>query len=230
MGELANADVLVDAAQFQLSEADEAELAEDRIAQRNVDVMRGWIDKPLTGKPRRVHFHFRRSPTALLGEDRVEAVVLKHNDGDGQDVLPAELVLRAVGYRGLGLDGVPFDPATGVIPNEQGRVLREGVASSGEYAVGWIKRGPTGVIGTNKSDAKETVSTLLADKAQLPNAPNRDPDAILNLLREREVAVVNWSGWIAIEAAEMALGQSGGRKRIKIADWAQLLAAAKSAE
>jgi ferredoxin--NADP+ reductase len=86
------------------------------------------------------------------------------------------------------------------------------------------------VIGTNKSDAKETVTTLLADAATLPKAPNRDPEAILRLLRERDVAVVDWPGWIAIEAAEMALGASDGRKRIKIADWAQLFAAAKSAE
>lgn len=230
MGELANADVLVDAAQFELTEADEAELAGDRIAQRNVDVMRGWIGRPLTGKPRRVHFHFRRSPTALLGADHVETVVLRHNDGSGEDLLPAELVLRAVGYRGLGLDGVPFDASHGVIPNDKGRVLRDGAASVGEYAVGWIKRGPTGVIGTNKSDAKETVTALLADAATLPKAPNRDPDAILNLLRERDVAIVDWPGWIAIEAAELALGASGGRKRIKISDWAQLFAAAKSAE
>jgi ferredoxin--NADP+ reductase len=231
MGELANADIVVDPAQLQLTETDEAELLEDRIAQRNVDVMRGWIDKPLIGKPRRVHFHFRRSPTALLGEDQVAAVVLKHNDAEGgEDVIPAELVLRAVGYRGIGLAGLPFDASTGVIPNEQGRVLRDGVASVGEYAVGWIKRGPTGVIGTNKSDAKETVTTLLADLAELPKAPHRDPDAILDLLRARNVGVVDWPGWIAIEAAEMALGVSGGRKRVKISDWAQLIAAAKSAE
>ena len=229
LGELANADVVITPDQLELSEADQAELAEDRIAQRNVDVMRGWLDKPLTGKPRRIHFHFRRSPTALLGEDRVAAVVLRRNDAaGGEEVIPAELALRAVGYQGVGLDGVPFDAATCVIPNVHGRVLRDGVPSSGEYAVGWIKRGPTGVIGTNKSDAKETVTTLLAD--QLPRAPHRDPQAILDLLRERNVAVVNWAGWGAIEAAELALGVSGGRKRIKIADWAQLLAAAKSAE
>jgi ferredoxin--NADP+ reductase len=231
LGELANADVVITPEQLELSDADQAELAEDRIAQRNVDVMRGWLDKPLTGKPRRIHFHFRRSPTALLGEDRVAAVVLRRNDGDGgEEVIPAELALRAVGYLGAGLDGVPFDAATCVIPNELGRVLREGTPSIGEYAVGWIKRGPTGVIGTNKSDAKETVATLFADQDQLPRAPYRDPDAILDLLRERNAAVVNWAGWGAIEAAEMALGVSGGRKRIKIADWAQLLAAAKSAE
>ena len=234
LGELANADVIVDAEALRLDEADEALLAGDRVAKRNVEVMQGWIDRPLTGKPRRIHLHFRRVPTALLGEDRLEAVALRRNepgaDPAEEEILPTQLLMRAVGYRGLGLAGVPFDPDNGVIPNEQGRVLREGAPATGEYAVGWIKRGPTGVIGTNKSDARETVATMLADRADLPRAPHRDPDAILELLRERNVGVVTWAGWVAIEAAEMALGVAGGRNRVKIADWAQLIAAAKSAD
>jgi ferredoxin--NADP+ reductase len=234
LGELANADVIVDPEQLQLSEADQAVLAEDRVAKRNVDVLQGWIGRPLTGKPRRVHFHFRRVPTAILGEDRVDALVLRRNEPDAdpaeQEVLPAQLVLRAVGYLGIGLPDVPFDPSTCVIPNAKGAVLRDGTPAPGEFAVGWIKRGPTGVIGTNKSDAHETVATMLADRAALPRAPHRDPDAILTLLRHRDIAVVSWTGWIAIEAAEHALGATGGRKRVKIADWAQLLAAAKSAD
>ena len=234
LGELGNADIVVDPAQLELTPADEAELAQDRVAKRNVEVMRSWIGRPLTDKPRRVHLHFRRVPTALIGEDRVEAIMLRRNEPDAdpadQEVLDTQLVLRAVGYRGLGLAGVPFDESGGVIPNDKGRVLRDGAPAIGEYAVGWIKRGPTGVIGTNKSDAHETVAMLLADRAELPRAAHRDPDAILALLRERNVAVVSWSGWIAIEAAEMALGVAGGRKRVKIADWAQLLAAAKSAD
>lgn len=230
LGELANADVIVAPDQLRLTEADEADLAGNRVAQRNVEVLRGWSDRAPAGKPRRIHFHFRRSPVAVLGEDRVEAVVLRHNDdGGGVETIPAGLVLRAVGYRGTGLAGVPFDPATGVIPNEQGRILRDGTPSIGEYAVGWIKRGPTGVIGTNKSDAKQTVATLLTDQPELPRARYRDPDAILDVLRERGVTVVDWSGWVSIEAAEMALGASAGRKRIKIADRAQLFAAAKAA-
>jgi ferredoxin--NADP+ reductase len=127
--------------------------------------------------------------------------------------------------------GVPFDSSAGVIPNDKGRVLGpDGAPLAGQYAVGWIKRGPTGVIGTNKSDARETVTTLLADRDALPTPAHRDPDAILDLLRDRDVAVVNWAGWVAIEAAEKALGAGSGRNRVKIADWAQLLAAAKSAD
>ena len=235
LGELANADVVVDPAQLELTEADQALLAEDKVAKRNVEVMLGWAGRALTGKPRRIHFHFRRVPTALLGEDRLEEVVLRRNEPgaapDDLETVPAQLLLRAVGYLGLGMAGVPFDASAGVIPNDKGRVLGpDGAPLAGQYAVGWIKRGPTGVIGTNKSDARETVATLLADRDALPTPAHRDPDAILDLLRDRDVAVVNWAGWVAIEAAEKALGAGSGRNRVKIADWAQLLAAAKSAD
>jgi ferredoxin--NADP+ reductase len=113
-----------------------------------------------------------------------------------------------------------------VIPSAAGRVLREGAVVPGEYTAGWIKRGPTGVIGTNKSDAAETVASLLQDAGALPPAPERDPDAVPALLAERGVDVVTWDGWRAIEAAEAELGQAQGRAAVKIADRAALLRAA----
>ncbi|MGH7749145.1 MAG: NADP oxidoreductase, partial [Candidatus Dormibacteria bacterium] len=134
--------------------------------------------------------------------------------------------LRSVGYHGAPLPGVPFDQRSGVIPHVMGRVQRNGCTAAGEYVVGWIKRGPTGVIGTNKGDAKETVEQLLADLDVLPPAAHREPDAIVNLLAQRGVAVVTWTGWEAIDAAERALGAIAGRTRIKIADRAALLIAA----
>jgi ferredoxin--NADP+ reductase len=121
---------------------------------------------------------------------------------------------------------VPFDERSGVIPHVAGRVQREGRTALGEYVVGWIKRGPTGVIGTNKGDAKETVEQLLADLDTLPPAPRREPDAIIDMLTERGVRVVTWAGWEAIDAAEQALGVAAGRTRIKIVDRAALLSAA----
>jgi ferredoxin--NADP+ reductase len=138
-------------------------------------------------------------------------------------VLDVEMVLRAVGYRGAPLDGLPFDEATGVVPNDGGRVMRDGVPSSGEYVAGWAKRGPTGVIGTNKHDARETVRSLLADAEALPPPPVRDPDAVLRLLAGRGRTVVDWAGWLAIERAEADLGRAQQRDRAKIADRATLL-------
>lgn len=136
------------------------------------------------------------------------------------------MILRSVGYRGLALPGMPFDEATGVIPNASGRVLRDGVVAPGEYVAGWIKRGPTGVIGTNKRDATETVAALLADAPLLPPAPVRDPDALPHLLAERGARVVTWQGWRAIERAESELGRISGRDRVKIAEREALLRAA----
>jgi len=137
------------------------------------------------------------------------------------------MVLRAVGYRGVPSPGLPFDQDRGVIPSQAGRVIRDGAVSVGEYTAGWIKRGPTGVIGTNKSDAAETVASLLADADSLPPAPHRDPEAVDALLSSRGVNVVTWDGWRAIEAAEAELGMSQGRAAVKIADRATLLAAAQ---
>jgi ferredoxin--NADP+ reductase len=110
-----------------------------------------------------------------------------------------------------------------------GRVQHNGSVVIGAYVVGWIKRGPTGVIGTNKGDAKETVEQLLGDLDSLPRASHRDPDAIIERLSQRGVGVVSWAGWEAIDAAEQALGAAAGRTRIKIADRAALLVAAAKA-
>ena len=165
----------------------------------------------------------------------VEAVQCERNELDGSGgvagtgemvTLPAQLLLRSVGYRGLPLPGVPFDERSGVIPHVDGRVQRNGCTAAGEYVVGWIKRGPTGVIGTNKSDAKETVERLLHDLDALPRAPHREPEMIIERLARQGVGVVTWAGWEAIDTAEQALGVAAGRTRIKIASREALLIAA----
>ncbi|MEY2225697.1 NADP oxidoreductase, partial [Streptomyces sp. BF23-30] len=136
----------------------------------------------------------------------------------------AQLVLRSVGYKGVPLAGLPFDPAKGTVPHAAGRVLRAGRASVGEYVAGWIKRGPTGVIGTNRPCAKETVSALLQDAGALVR---RDlPGDPLDALRAAGLRPVRWPGWLAIEAAEADLGRSLGRRSVKIPDWPGLLGAA----
>ncbi|GDY28521.1 FAD-dependent oxidoreductase [Gandjariella thermophila] len=237
LGELANADVIVDPDELVLDEAAQAAVDADKVVRRNLDVLREWAQRPLSGRPRRIYLRFLRSPVAVLGTGRVEGVVLERNTldpsgrvvGTGEtETLPAQLIVRSVGYRGVPLPGVPFDERAGVIPHDGGRVLRDGTPAVGEYVVGWIKRGPTGVIGTNKSDAKETVATLLGDLDALPRAPHRDPDGIVDLLERRGARVVTWEGWQAIEAAERALGAAAGRNRVKITEREALLVAAKA--
>ena len=235
LGELANADVVVDPAELVLDEASEQTIGSDRKVRRNVELLQEWAQRPQQGRARRIHLRFLHSPVALLGTDRVEGVELERNELDGTGgvrgtgstvTLPAELVLRSVGYRGLPLPGVPFDERRAVIPHEAGRVLRDD-GRAGEYVVGWIKRGPTGVIGTNKGDAKETVATLLADLEATPPGDHK-ADGITELLDRRGVTVVTWQGWEAIDAAEQALGAAVGRNRVKIADRDELLAAAEA--
>jgi ferredoxin/flavodoxin---NADP+ reductase len=238
LGELANADVVVDPAELVLDEAGKELVETNKAVQRNLETLREWSTRSQQGRPRRIHLRFLLAPVAVLGTAAVEAVQCERNELDGSGgvvgtgetvTLAAQLLLRSVGYRGLPLPGVPFDERSGVIPHVAGRVQRNGSTAAGEYVVGWIKRGPTGVIGTNKGDAKETVERLLRDLDALPRAPHREPDMIIDKLTQQGVGVVSWAGWEAIDAAEQALGVAAGRTRIKIANREALLTAAAKA-
>jgi ferredoxin--NADP+ reductase len=232
LGELANADIVVDPEELVLDEASEQTIATDANQRRNLEILRRWAEERPSGKPRRIHLRFLLRPTAVLGADKVDGVEVERTvlDGTGNvrgtgvlETIPAQMVLRSVGYRGQGLAGLPFNERNGTIPHEAGRVMHEGKPVPGEYVAGWIKRGPTGVIGTNKSDASETISSLIADAPALKPASVRDPEALLTLLAGRGVDVVDWEGWVGIDEAEIALGKSQGRDRIKIADRELLL-------
>ncbi|MFD5402233.1 NADP oxidoreductase, partial [Streptomyces griseorubiginosus] len=145
--------------------------------------------------------------------------------GTGEfEEIEAQLVLRSVGYRGLPVEGLPFDAESGTVPNVDGRVVRGCFVMRGEYVAGWIKRGPTGVIGTNRPDAKETVASLLEDAPAL--VQRELPADPLDALRADGVEPVEWSGWCAIERAEAELGASLGRRVVKLPDWQSLLNAA----
>jgi len=238
LGELAHADVVVDPAELVLDQAGEELVATNKTVRRNIETLQEWSVRPQQGRVRRIHLRFLLAPVAVLGTERVAAVQCARTAVDGAGgvastgetvTLEAQLLLRSVGYRGLPLPGVPFDERSGVIPHVAGRVQRNGSTATGEYVVGWIKRGPTGVIGTNKGDAKETVEQLLHDLDTLPRAPHREPDAITGRLAQLGVGVVTWAGWEAIDAAEQALGAAAGRTRIKIADRMALLIAAEKA-
>ncbi|MGH8892716.1 MAG: FAD-dependent oxidoreductase [Actinomycetes bacterium] len=232
LGEMSDADVVVDPADLELSEHDRETMAAEPATRRNVEVLQSWAGRAPSGRPRRVHMHFFRRPVEVLGDDRVTGIRLERTavDADGRAVgtgetedLAAEMVLRAVGYRGIPVAGLPFDEARGIVPHEAGRVHLNGAVVPGIYVAGWAKRGPTGVIGTNKHDARETVRSLADDVPGLARAPVRAPDALLRLLAERGVDVVRWDGWLAIDAAEVDRGREQGRARSKVADLETLL-------
>jgi ferredoxin/flavodoxin---NADP+ reductase len=238
LGELGGADVIVDRADLELDPASEAALEADRArARRNVDILREFAAREPSGKPKRLVLRFCVSPVQILGDGKVEAIEIVRNslivDADGQikavptarnEVVPCGLVLRSVGYRGVVLPGVPFDEGRGVIPNVEGRVVGE----PGVYSAGWIKRGPSGVIGTNKKDAAETCERLLEDaRAGLLHSEGGDLES---LLRERGVEFIEYVGWQAIDAYECSLGEVLGKPRVKLTSWDELLERARALE
>ncbi|MET8944473.1 FAD-dependent oxidoreductase [Streptomyces sp. NPDC004542] len=202
---------------------------------RNVEVLRDWAARPPVDASHRIRLHFYLRPVELLADGgRVGAVRFERTVPDGQggvtgtgrfEDVEAQLVLRSVGYRGVPLEGLPFDAASGTVPNVEGRVVRGSAVSAGEYVAGWIKRGPTGVIGTNRPCAKQTAVSLLADAPAL--ARGSVPDDPVAALRAAGIEPVPWAGWQAIERAEAELGASLGRSVVKLADWDALLAAAR---
>ena len=231
MGELSGADVSVDPADL------EGAVATDTNGERNLEVLQEFAERPPSGKPTTVRFLFFLSPVAIHGGDRVEAIELVRNrleerDGrlvavptDERETLACGLVFRSVGYHGVALPDLPFDERRGTIRNEGGRVAE----ALGVYCAGWIKRGPTGIIGTNKKDATETVALLLEDVAacRVAHKPDATADAVDAYLDDRGVNAVIYAGWLAIDELERAAGEKLGRPRVKLRTWAELLEAAR---
>jgi ferredoxin--NADP+ reductase len=235
---LAAATVLVDPADLDLDPQAEERLAGDRNATRNLTVLRGWADHAPADGRRRLYLRFFRRPVRLLGEERVNGIEVERTavDADGRamgtgelEVLRADLVVRSVGYHGIPLPGLPCDERTGTVPHQEGRVLRDGRVSPGEYVAGWIKRGPTGVVGTNKHDARETVASLLADAAEGRLAVHGERDDLVETLRARGAEPVLLDDWRAIDAAEIALGGTHGRARTTLHEWDSLMDAVRAA-
>lgn len=240
LGELADADLLVDPAALRLDPISAAQLAADAEGQRNLEHLRHFAQRPLAGKRRRIHFHFLASPVELLGQHgRVAAVRIEKNElrpdphGNLKPVglgefytLPAQLVLRAVGYASTPLPDVPFDTRAGLIPNQMGRVIdpQTGQIVPGEYVVGWAKRGPTGVIGTNKPDAVETVKQMVADATSLAGPPTTADHAIASLLQARGVQFVTFAQWRTLDTLEQTRGAAVGKPRIKFTRVSEMLA------
>jgi len=242
LGEMAGADILVDPADLVLDDASAVALEEGgAIPKRNVELLNEYAARAPHGHPRALRLRFLVSPVAILGDGKVEAIEVVKNvlvqGDDGQiravateerETIPCSIVFRSVGYQGVPIEGVPFDDRGAVMPNDGGRVLDpSGAPVPGLYCAGWIKRGPSGVIGTNKKDATETVEILLADAAE-GRIPRRAAEAkpIDELAAARGHRIVTYAGWEAIDAAEKAAAASTSRPRVKLTRWPDLLAAA----
>ncbi|GAA4734039.1 FAD-dependent oxidoreductase [Nocardioides endophyticus] len=229
-------DVIVHPEGFEIDEASQAAISGNKSTRLVVDTLLKYVEAEPTGASRRIHIHLCQAPVEVLGTDRVEGIRTERMElqgdatvrGTGEYVdTPVQAVYRAVGYLGSELVDLPFDQTAGVVPNDAGRVLDlDGAAVPGTYVTGWIKRGPVGLIGHTKSDAAETVASLLADLEHAPSV-DRDPDAIVAQLAERGVAVTTWSGWERLDAHEVALGEAAGRERIKVVPREEMLRIAK---
>jgi len=267
LGELTEADIVIDPAEMELDDASRAYLESDDCdptSRRNVEIFTEFSSREPEGKRKRVVLRFCASPVEIKGDGKVESIVIGRNelyeDGAGairardtgeREELECGLVLRSIGYKGIGLDGVPFDSGRGLIPNEAGRVteLESGEHLPGHYAVGWIKRGPSGVIGTNKKDALDTVNSIFADleagtmpelrePSANPETPGREaPDGadtvsvtIEELLAKRGADHITYLGWQAIDAAEVTAGEPHGRPRIKFCRIDEMVEASRAAE
>jgi len=237
MGELAVCQPIVDPQSLHLNPVSEAELSDNNTA-RIMELLGEFAAAPLDTKPRKMHFHFLESPMAIYGTDRVDSIVLGTNylagtepfkqwaESTGESTtLPCNLLFRSIGYRGVPMPGVPFDEKKGLIPNVEGRVQEEGGTLPGLYVAGWIKRGPTGIIGTNKPDSHNTADRLLEDLPSLPHCPVRAPEAIPALLGARGVRYVSMADWQKIDAAEQARGVAVGKPRERFTRIEEMLAA-----
>lgn len=238
-GDLADCDPVVDPADLALNAESRQEVEEDQQARKNLEALTKLASRAPASKSKRFIVRFCLSPVALLGADKVERVRLERNRLTGEagkqravgtgetSELQCGALFRSVGYRGLPLTGIPFDERSGTFPNEAGRITREGRPIPGLYAVGWIKRGPTGVIGTNKPDSMETVKNLLADLSSLPPCPQPNGQAVRSLLASRGVAVVDYDAWRRIDAAETERGKAAGKPREKFVTIEEMLKAAQ---
>ena len=242
--DLPGVDVIIDPADAVIDPVTAEQLARADVepaARLKADLIGEISRRPATGATRRIVLKFRRSPTRFCGAEKLSSVRLARNtlvsNGDGQisvhtgpesDELSTGLVFEAVGHHGVPIKGVPFDVARAVVPNHQGRALASpgGESLPGVYVTGWIKRGPSGVIGSNKRCARETVAHLVADVAAGVVVPAPHQSGFRELLRQRQPNAIGFDGWRRIDAAERRAGHRAGRPRIKFTGAAAMLRAA----
>ncbi|HST69732.1 MAG TPA: FAD-dependent oxidoreductase [Solirubrobacterales bacterium] len=234
LGEMEDADVIVDPKEVEVDSASQAYVESDeadKTTKVNFETLKEFSQRQPEGKKQRIVLRFLASPVEIKGDGKVESIVIGRNelveeggtlrakDTGEREELECGLVLRSVGYTGIPIEGVPFDEKRGLILNEGGRILDSHDAGhkTGHYTAGWIKRGPSGVIGTNKKDALETVQNLFEDVEgeKLLSPDNPDPTAVEDLLRERNIRFITFDDWQAIDQAEVGRGEPHGRPRVK---------------
>lgn len=230
-------DVVMTEEGFEIDDAGQEAIQAAKSTKLVVDTLLKYLEKEPTGAAHRIHLHLMQAPVEVLGDDSVTGLrteVMQYN-GDGTVSGTGEFrewdvqaIYRAVGYLSTPVEGLPFDHVAGVIPNEAGRVLEGGSPKEGAYVTGWIKRGPVGLIGHTKSDAKETIECLMADLDALP-APSGEPDALLEQLRSAGVDFTLFDEWERLDAHEMALGAASERERIKVVSREDMIAAGREA-
>jgi ferredoxin--NADP+ reductase len=251
LDEMEESDVIVDPVEAALDPLSAAELerSQDKAAKKKVEILQGYAQRPPEGKAKRLYIRFLVSPVEIIGDEqrRVRKLRLVKNElyatdtgsiaaraTDQFEELDVGMVFRSVGYRGVPLPEVPFHERWGVILNQKGRVLDPATNEPrvGEYTAGWIKRGPSGVIGTNKPDAVETVNCMLEDlaagKTWQPGQPSRE--SVEALVRGRKPNFVSFADWQQLDAIEQARGAEQGRPRVKFTSIADALAALGRAE
>jgi ferredoxin/flavodoxin---NADP+ reductase len=247
LADLMRAGVDVDPIDLELDEHSRAwlEREADITSKNNVEILQSYAQAGPKDASHRVILRFLRSPVEIVGEGedgpvtgvRVVKNRIEPTDGGGlravatreEEVIECGLVMRSIGYRGRPVDDIPFDERRGLIRNEGGRVVdADGHAQQGEYVVGWSKRGPSGVIGTNKKDAADTVAKIVADaEAGMLNAPAiDDAEGVAVFYAQRAPEAVTWEGWQAIDHVEKSAGEPHGRPRVKLVRLADLVAAA----
>lgn len=248
LGELAGCDALVPPAEAELDPLSQATMANaDRADVRKVEIIQELSRRQPSGKSKRLTLRFLVSPTELIddGNGHVKQMKLVQNElyatdagslrpraTDRIETLDVGLVFRSIGYRGVPLPGVPFHESWGVIPNDGGRVLDSATKESvlGQYTAGWIKRGPTGVIGTNKPDAAETVENMLTDarEGRTLSPTHATAEAVIQLLDDRQARPVSFADWKRLDELELARGKEEGRPRVKFTRIEDMLDALRS--
>ncbi|MDE2774630.1 MAG: NADP oxidoreductase [Chloroflexota bacterium] len=245
LGEMADADIIVDCEDASLDELSATHLKEarDRSAIRNVKILQSYVDRGITGKSRRIIMRFLVSPSEIIGNGKVEAMKIVKNElvldengnlrpraTDQFEVFPVDMIFRSVGYRGVPLRDVPFYDRWGTIPNDRGRVLTKHEGKErlkGNYVVGWIKRGPSGIIGTNKPDAIESTNCFLDDLAAGDVLQPSDTrcDSVLEMVRMRKPAFISFDEWKILDEIELRRGIDCGRSRVKFTRVEEMLEA-----